>query len=459
MHPQSDQLGPGGKPGHHNNHAASTFLLPDPVNDMPAGICHFIQPKGTMKTHLFAMAGFFALLSFAALFKTADPHVPPSPAYTVDQEFVPKPIPVFIERGMDWLAEAQYENGGWGAGSHSRQDIRDPHAVAVDPATTAFSAMALMRSGSTLTSGKYRRNIQKSLTLLLAMVEDAPPGDRISNITGTQPQAKLGQNIDVSMVTQFLSEILPFTKHDAELHRRTKNALATCLDKLEGAQDADGSWNSKGGWAGVLQSAMANNALEMAQVAGGEVDEKVLGKSRDYQKGNVDADGGVRTEAAAGVSLYAISGSQRATAKEARRAQDLVAEGAVTGEISRPVVNADNLRQLGLKDDEAKQLVEAYEKNKASSEMLQSDAVLSGFGNNGGEEFLSYMMTSESLVLSDDEGWNEWHEKMNSRLSKIQNQDGSWSGHHCITSPVFCTAAVILTMTADRSAMAASLNG
>lgn len=37
-------------------------------------------------------------------------------------------------------------------------------------------------------------------------------------------------------------------------------------------------------------------------------------------------------------------------------------------------------------------------------------------------------------------------EKMSELLPKAQNGDGSWSGHHCITSPVFCTAAVVQVM-------------
>ncbi|HEX6181529.1 MAG TPA: hypothetical protein VFZ47_09790, partial [Chitinophagaceae bacterium] len=56
-----------------------------------------------------------------------------------------------ISRGMSWIAEAQAPNGGWGAGTHSRQDIRDPHAVQTDPATTALVGMALLRNGTTLT--------------------------------------------------------------------------------------------------------------------------------------------------------------------------------------------------------------------------------------------------------------------------------------------------------------------
>ena len=37
-------------------------------------------------------------------------------------------------------------------------------------------------------------------------------------------------------------------------------------------------------------------------------------------------------------------------------------------------------------------------------------------------------------------------------VKEVQNGNGSWTGQHCITSPVFCTSAVILALTADRDA-------
>ncbi len=377
----------------------------------------------------------------------------PIPVHT-DQH--PKPIPAFIKHSAAWLAEAQFENGGWGAGSHSRQEVRDPHAVQIDPATTAFSAMALMRTGSTLQQGPYRKNVGLALDYLLDLVESYPrEGPKITNISGTQPQAKLGQQIDVAMVAQFFTQVLPHTRHKKKLRRRVEEALEVCVTKLARTQDADGSWNASAGWAGVLQSAMANNALEMAQEAGVRNDEldAALHQSRRYQKDNVDAPSGrVRTESAAGVSLYSIAGSQRATAKEAREAEEAVADAVTAGKLSAPEVSEANLRQLGFSGEDAKKLYEAYDKNKAATRMLQQDAVLTGFGNNGGEEFLSYMMTSEALAGNGGQEWDAWYQKMYQRLSKIQNNNGSWSGHHCITSPVFCTAAVILTMTADRAA-------
>ena len=81
---------------------------------------------------------------------------------------------------------------------------------------------------------------------------------------------------------------------------------------------------------------------------------------------------------------------------------------------------------------------------------LGGDEIWSGFGNNGGEEFLSYMMTSEAKVITGGDSWDSWHGRLVNLFGSIQNENGSWSGHHCITSPVFCTAAVILALTADR---------
>lgn len=361
----------------------------------------------------------------------------------------PLPTQQVIEKGLSWLVAAQTESGGWGAGQHSQQNILDPKAVQTDPATTAFAAMALIRAGNTLQSGPYQQNLKAALTYLLATVENVPESElRITSLTGTQPQRKLGQNIDASMVAQFLGRILPQTATDAGLRQRTELALDKCLRKIESSQQEDGSFQG-GTWAGVLQSAMANNALEDAVVVGRKVDEKVLEKSRGYQKSNIDASSGAaRTDRSAGVSLYSISSSNRATAKKYQEADRLIREAKETGRISQDAeLNEETLREIVPADQEVESMIEDVQVYESTREQMKDEQVLSGFGNNGGEEFLSYMMTSESLAATGGEDWQTWSEKMNSRMSKIQNPDGSWSGHHCITSPVFCTSAVILTLT------------
>src|SRR5262249_9218400 len=73
------------------------------------------------------------------------------------------------------------------------------------------------------------------------------------------------------------------------------------------------------------------------------------------------------------------------------------------------------------------------------------------FGNNGGEEFLSFMNISEALAATGGTEWKNWDRAMNTLVGKAQNGDGSWAGHHCITGRTFCTAAALLTLMADRT--------
>ena len=55
-----------------------------------------------------------------------------------------------VLKALGWLANAQHKDGGFGGGSHSRQDVRDVHAVPSDPATTAVAAIAFLRAGNGL---------------------------------------------------------------------------------------------------------------------------------------------------------------------------------------------------------------------------------------------------------------------------------------------------------------------
>ena len=363
-----------------------------------------------------------------------------------------KPLPAYLHRSLDWLAAAQFDSGGWGAGQHTAQGVRDPHAVQLDPATTAFAAFALLRAGSTPDGGPHARHVARALTYLLGVVESTPEdAGRITSIDGTQPQVKLGHNIDAALVAQFFTAVLPHL--DGALGQRTEAALDRCLLVLQRGQAADGS-QAGGGWAPVLQSAMANSALERARAAGRDVDEDALRRSRAYQQGNVtvryDASGAPAAEvdasAGAGVTLYAATAGQRATAQEAREAAEAVRD-ALGDEAT---VSEEALRRAGRSAAEAERLYAAYQRNEATAALLDDDAVWTGFGNNGGEEYLSYMMTSESLVIAGGDAWDRWHARLTNLFGSIQNADGTWDGHHCITSPVFCTAAVILALTADR---------
>lgn len=367
----------------------------------------------------------------------------------------PQPIPEFAWKGIAWLAEAQHSSGGWGAGSHSNQQNIDPHNVQLDPATTAFAASAFLRAGSSPTDGRYKDIVHKATIYLVEIVEEhEKEGPLITDMTGTQIQTKLGQWIDTVMTSQYLARVLPLLPEDNPLHSRVERALKVCITKIEESQDENGGWNTDGGWATVLQSSLASNTLELAQGAGQTVSGPALDAARQYQKDNFDTDtGNIDASEGAGVGLYAFAGAYRANAGEARAARALVDQAIEDGELPEDAeVTSDNLTALGVQGQDADRLAEADRATRAQNDNLDDETLLQGFGNNGGEEFLSFLLASEALVIHGGEPWEKWNSKMHERLGDIQNADGSWNGHHCITSPVFCTAAVVQCVTCDRDA-------
>jgi hypothetical protein len=365
---------------------------------------------------------------------------------------IPEKVLASMNRGLSWMAAAQNENGGWGAGSHSRQDLRDPHAVPSDPATTSMVTMSLLRSGHTLTSGEFAPQVQRAIQYLLSAVESSSEkSPTITTETNTQIQIKLGQNIDVILTAQCLSNALDYVQHDASLKQRIKKALDTCVGKIQRNQNADGSIQGAG-WAGVLQSALANNALESAQTKGAVVDEKGLDKSRSYQKGNYDAKtGDVKTEMGAGVMLYSVTGSARASAKEARKVKEEMERAKKDGRIAQQApASVETLQEIGFTRDDAMKYATAYDVYESAKVQAQREDVMDGFGSNGGEEFVSYLQTGESMIINKDTAWQNWFDSISGKLLSIQNDNGCWSGHHCITSPVFCTATCLLILSVNN---------
>ena len=163
------------------------------------------------------------------------------------------------------------------------------------------------------------------MEFILTQVERSDPNSlNITKLPGTQIQTKLGQNIDVVLASQFLTNLLEKLPKNHPLYKRVKEQLNVCVYKIQEGQQKDGS--TKGaGWAGVLQSSLASNALEAAEYNGADVDK--LDQAREYQQGNFDAEiGNVNTDFGAGVVLYSVSGSARSAAKDARKTNERVQE-------------------------------------------------------------------------------------------------------------------------------------
>lgn len=152
----------------------------------------------------------------------------------------------------------------------------------------------------------------------------------------------------------------------------------------------------------------------------------------------------------AGVRLYSLG-------QGASNAQDVVNSLRVDAEKAKKVL--DDVKASKEEKKDAQQKVEAlkraettnFEVQKELAANVNSPQFVAGFGSNGGEEFLSFLNISETLLVKGGKDWTDWDAKMTKGLEKAQDKDGSWAGHHCITGKTFCTAGALLVLMADRT--------
>jgi len=325
----------------------------------------------------------------------------------------PKPLPIEAVRGLGYLVERQGLDGGFGLNDGQDADV----------ANTAIAALALVQSGSTPASGDHREAVKKAVEFILREVEAAPAdGPLVTKKSGTQPQHKVGPFVDTFLAGMLLGDV-DGKCGDPALDARVHAALAKCAKKTESSQQPDGSWN-QGGWAPVLGTSFAQQCLAKAEDRGIAVDKSRLERAAEYAR-KVQEEGTKGRADSAGVELYANNATLA-----------IVASSVASGEAKERDVKALDSAKGKLGD----------------AEMLR------GFGSNGGEEYVSFMMASTSLAAAGGgEASVQWDSNIRSKLGSLQNADGSWAGHHCITGRVFCTASAILTLTADRAAATPSV--
>jgi hypothetical protein len=315
-----------------------------------------------------------------------------------------------LARPLAWLVSAQNEDGSWGDSMQSTNP---------DVATTAMAGIALLRMGHTGSKGLHQDATRRAVGYVVRAVEKTPQDQVSINVEGTQPQRKLGRNIDTFVAAQFLAEVMP-TLPRGDLRSRAESALSSCARRIEKAQAANGSYSTDG-WAPLLASAFANQGLWAAKRAGVKISEETLKKGQENLVGKYDAKTkSFSTADAAGVPLYSMAASGLAAAQMEQQA------GAGAG-------NAAERKR-------------AQETRMAAAEQLRNDRVLRGFGTYGGEEHVSYMLTAEAKAAVGGDEWAQFRKGMRARLASIQRDDGTWRGDHCITSTTFCTAASLITL-------------
>jgi len=360
---------------------------------------------------------------------------------SAEKNSIPRdPVSIAIEKGMKWLASVQGKDGGWGQDGGETSYVRQGERLESngnDVANTAVAAEALLHAGNTPTRGPYQQSLQRAVRFILERVERSPvEGLAVTDLTGTQIQRKLGPYIDTFLTSKLLAD-LDGNMGDTQANARVRQSLQKCVAKVEKSQLKDGSWNIAGGWAPILGTSMASQSLYVANAKGVAGDGKAMAQVESYTAKTSGGGGGAGSGVAASMSGGSARIGGMATSVEVSAASAGVSL----------YKRAQELEQLSRTPDDRKK--NAGQINAIQGQLADPKFV-AGFGSIGGEEFFSYLNISDRLRRAGGPEWERWNGDMKAKILKMQNEDGTWAGHHCITGRVAVTSAAILILVADR---------
>lgn len=394
----------------------------------------------------------------------------------------PKPLSDNVNKALAYLIKQQHANGGWGQGGGWRVNIqgggRVEGANVQDPpdvANTCIAALALLRAGHTPRQGEYAKNVAKAVEFICTQIEKSDKDSLyVTDIRGTQVQSKIGPFVDTFLSTMVLAE-LKGKGADDNSEQRLVAALNKTIAKIEKNQKDDGTFAGNNGWASILSQGLASKGLNRARQLGGQVSDLALQRDQkqavvglDKKSGDFAAAPVARPAAGgrsgltkgepaatsapsdAGVPIYNVSG-RTAALQEAVNSlkRDEKKNNDILNSPTAPKEQKEKARaELGrLKDAEESQMAAT----RGLVNRLNDKQFIAGFGSNGGEEFLSFMNISETMLVKGGKDWETWDKTVTDSLNRIQDKDGGWSGHHCITGRTFCTSSALLVLLADRA--------
>jgi hypothetical protein len=338
-------------------------------------------------------------------------------------------VSVAVGKAARWLVSVQGADGGWGQDGGGTSTIRAGERLETngnDVANTAVAALALLEAGP-----EYRTNVERAVKFILRKVEASPvEGLAITDLQGTQIQRKLGPYIDTFLTSMLLAKVDGALSSPA-LNAEARRALQKSVAKIVTHQAQDGSWNTAGGWAPILGTSMASRSLYAARMAGVEVNQLAMDRVSDFSAAALAPPAAPTSGAAGGVGVGA--GATVGTVLSA-----------TTASAGVPLYqSAQALEQLSRTEEDRKKNAKEI---AAIQSQLKDAAFVQGFGSMGGEEFFSYLNISDSLKRTGGKAWEEWDAQITKKILDLQNGDGTWAGHHCITGRVAVTSAAILNL-------------
>lgn len=381
---------------------------------------------------------------------------------TIPAPSPPRPLGSVANQGLAWLAKTQNADGGWGQGGGWRTNTSGKQGGRVegdnvdDPSdigNTSIVLQCFLRSGAKLENGDYSAVTARAADFLLREIAKADADSlHVTSVRDTQLQSKIGLYVDTFLAAQILSDLKGKFPDPANEKKRAE-LLDMVVAKIAKHQQDDGAFAGNQGWAATLSQGLCSKALNSAWASGAKVDLAILEKDHKQNAEGLDRDTGVVAKSAvadAGVDIYRyaskLGGMTRFRQNNDGRRTELNAT-LVSPEATAEEKEAGKKELAEIKQADADQAVLLEQ----VAGKVKEKAFVAGFGNNGGEEFISFMNIGEALHAKGGNDWIDWEKQMNATVAKAQNEDGSWAGQHCITGRTFCTATALMVIMSDRA--------
>jgi prenyltransferase beta subunit len=216
-------------------------------------------------------AALLAAASFAPVPGVAAPTVPKT-VETSGLELITPTTQQSINRGLEFLANSQNEDGSLGSGSTYRRHV----------AVTALAGIAFLSAGSTPNRGKYGAHVEKVVQYLLANTD-------ATGLISSPEHRQLNPMYGHGFATLFLAEVYGMTQR-ADVREKLKLAVNLIVN----------TQNKEGGWryfpvrreADISVTVCQIMALRAARNAGIFVPKSTVELCTKYVKSCQNADGG-----------------------------------------------------------------------------------------------------------------------------------------------------------------------
>jgi hypothetical protein len=277
-----------------------------------------------------------------------------------------------IDRGLEFLAGRQHEDGAFGSGGYSR-----------NVAVAALSGMAFMSAGSTPGRGPYGGHVDLCVDFLLSNTQE-------TGFIVSPGAASHGPMYGHGFATLFLAECYGMT-----MRSDIREKLSEAVELIVRTQNDEGGWRyqPQKREADISVTICQVMALRAARNAGLYVPPETVDRTIEYVKRSQNADGGF---------MYMLTGGQSAFPRSAAGVVALYSAGVYDGpELERGLEYLMRYIPRG-----------------------------TGYSRES-HYYYGHYYAVQAMWHAGGEYWNKWYPAIRDELLARQRDDGSWMDSIC----------------------------